>query len=209
MVRNERKARLPSVRRGAGESLPERREEFVDEHLPPIVFLPFLFMPEFEVRFATTADAEVIGWHRARMFQDMGELPLDLFESFRIQSRDALRQMFERENYFGWLASPENEPERIVAGAGVQLREVPPHPQTNPNGKIDIVSGRQAIIQNVFTEPEWRRRGLAALLIKRIIDWTRQEGIYSLVLHASDEGRALYERLGFIATTEMRYNGSC
>jgi GNAT superfamily N-acetyltransferase len=70
----------------------------------------------------------------------------------------------------------------------------------------DIVSGRQAIIQNVFTEPEWRRRGLAALLIKRIIDWTRQEGIYSLVLHASDEGRALYERLGFIATTEMRFN---
>src|SRR5437870_1125032 len=97
---------------------------------------------------------------------------------------------------------PENEPERIVAGAGVQLREVPPHPQTNANGKIDIVSGRQAIIQNVFTEPEWRRRGLAALFIKRIIDRTRQEGIYSLVLHASDEGRALYERLGFIATTE-------
>ena len=91
----------------------------------------------------------------------------------------------------------------------MQLREVPRHPQTNLNGKIDIVSGRQAIIQNVFTEPDWRRRGLAALLIKRIIDWTRQEGIDSLVLHASDEGRAFYERLGFIATTEMRYNGSC
>ena len=163
----------------------------------------------FQFRLATSADVDLISWHRARMFQDMGELPLDLFESFRIQSRDALRQMFERENYFGWLASPENEPKRIVAGAGVQLREVPPHPQTNANGKIDIVSGRQAIIQNVFTEPEWRRRGLAALLIKRIIDRTRQEGIYSLVLHASDEGRALYERLGFIATTEMRYNGSC
>jgi len=160
----------------------------------------------FQFRLATSADVDLISWHRARMFQDMGELPLDLFESFRIQSRDALRQMFERENYFGWLASPENEPERIVAGAGVQLREVPPHPQTNPNGKIDIVSGRQAIIQNVFTEPEWRRRGLAALLIKRIIDWTRQEGIYSLVLHASDEGRALYLLFKFTATTEMRFN---
>jgi GNAT superfamily N-acetyltransferase len=114
--------------------------------------------------------------------------------------------MFEREIYFGWLASPENEPGQIVAGAGVQLREVPPHPQTDANGKIDIVSGRQAIIQNVFTEPEWRRRGLAALLIKRIITWTREQGIDSLVLHASDEGRALYERLGFIATTEMRFD---
>src|SRR5437762_10813585 len=159
----------------------------------------------FQIRCATVADLELISWHRARMFQDMSELPADLFESFRIQSRDALRQMFELKNYFGWLASPENEPERIVAGAGVQLREVPPHPQTNANGKIDIVSGRQAIIQNVFTEPEWRRRGLAALLIKRIIDRTRQQGIESLVLHASDDGRAVYERLGFIATTEMRF----
>ena len=160
----------------------------------------------FQIRRATVADLELISLHRARMFQDMGELPPDLFESFRVQSRDKLQSMFEREIYFGWLASPENEPGQIVAGAGVQLREVPPHPQTDANGKIDIVSGRQAIIQNVFTEPEWRRRGLAALLIKRIIAWTREQGIDSLVLHASDEGRALYERLGFIATTEMRFN---
>jgi len=160
----------------------------------------------FRIRRATVADVELISWHRARMFKDMGELPPGLFDSFRIQSRDALRQMFERENFIGWLAAPENQLDKIVAGAGVQLREVPPHPEPNADGKIDIVSGRQAIIQNVFTEPEWRRRGLAALLIKRIIDWTHAQGIESLVLHASDEGRALYERLGFIATTEMRFN---
>ena len=157
------------------------------------------------IRLATIVDLELISWHRARMFQDMGELPPDLFDSFRVQSRDQLQRMFERENYVGWLANPENEPGRIVAGAGVQLREVPRYPQINANGKVDIVSGRQAIIQNVFTEPEWRRHGLAALLIKRIIDWARERGIDSLVLHASDEGRALYERLGFISTTEMRF----
>jgi GNAT superfamily N-acetyltransferase len=162
-------------------------------------------MSEFHIRIATIADLELISWHRARMFQDMGELPPDLFESFRVQSREKLQTMLDRGDYSGWLASPENEPERIVAGAGVQLREVPPRPQPEANGKIDIVSGRQAIIQNVFTEPDWRRRGLAALLIKRIIDWTREKGIDSLVLHASDEGRALYERLGFISTTEMRF----
>jgi len=160
----------------------------------------------FQIRLATIADLELISWHRARMFQDMGELPPELFESFRGQSLETLQSMFERGEYVGWLASLENEPEQIVAGAGVQLREVPPHPQTNSNGKIDIVSGRQAIIQNVFTEPEWRRRRLAALLIERIIDWTRKKGIDSVVLHASDVGRALYERLGFIVTTEMRFN---
>jgi GNAT superfamily N-acetyltransferase len=161
----------------------------------------------FDIRLATLADLELISWHRARMFQDMGELLPELFETFRRQSRDKLHRMFERGEYIGWLISPENEPEHVVAGAGVQLREVPPHPQTNANGKIDIVSGRQAIIQNVFTEPQWRRRGLAALLIKRIIDWSRDDGVDSLVLHASDEGRALYERLGFIATSEMRFCG--
>ena len=164
-------------------------------------------MSQFRIRLATISVVEVISWHRARMFQDMGELPPDLFDSFRAQSLQALRQTFDRGDYIGWLARPENEPERIIAGAGVQLREVPPHPQSNAKGKIDIVFGQQAIIQNVYTEPDWRRRGLAALLIKRVIDWTREQGIDSLVLHASDDGRAVYERLGFIPTTEMRFVG--
>src|SRR5260370_10814538 len=106
----------------------------------------------FRVRRATVADIATIASHRARMFRDMGDLPLELFETFLSQSRNKLQRMFERGEYTGWLASAESEPERIVAGAGVQLREVPPHPQTNANGKIDIVSGRQAIIQNVFTK---------------------------------------------------------
>jgi GNAT superfamily N-acetyltransferase len=161
----------------------------------------------FDIRLATLADLELISWHRARMFRDMGDLPPELFEAFRAQSKDRLHRMFEQGEYIGWLISPENKPERIVAGAGVQLREVAPHPLTKPNGEIAIAKGRQALIINVFTEPEWRRRGLAALLIKRIIDWSREEGIDSLVLHASDEGRPLYERLGFVARNEMRFSG--
>ena len=141
------------------------------------------------------------------MFSDMGELPAEMFDPFRAQSLSALRKMFEQASYVGWLASPSDDLNKIVAGAGVQLREVPPHPQPDANGKIDIVAGRQAIIQNVYTEPKWRRHGLAGLLIKRIIDWTREQGIQSLVLHASDDGRAVYERLGFIQTTEMRFRG--
>ena len=166
-----------------------------------------MMAPQFQVRLATPDDLELISWHRARMFADMGELPQELLESSRAQSLATLQRMFEGGQYIGWLASSPNSPGKIVAGAGVQLREVPPHPQPDAKGKIDIVSGRQAIIQNVYTEPEWRRRGLAALLIKMIIDWTREQGIDSLVLHASDEGRAVYQRLGFIATTEMRFRG--
>ncbi|HET9800411.1 MAG TPA: GNAT family N-acetyltransferase [Chthoniobacterales bacterium] len=159
----------------------------------------------FNIRLATRADLEVISHHRARMFSDMGTLPPEVFDSFRIQSLEALRSIFERGVYVGWLASPQDDPEEIVAGAGVQVREMPPRPQSDATGKIDIIWGKQIIIQNVYTEPEWRRRGLASLLIKSILDWAREEAIDSVVLHASDKGRAVYERLGFIATNEMRF----
>ncbi len=161
-------------------------------------------MSQFQIRFATPADLDIIADHRARMFFDMGELSAELFDTFRAQSRETLRGLLERDQYIGWLASPHDEQAKIVAGAGVALRNVAPHPQPDGAGKFKIVSGRQAIIQNVFTEPEWRRRGLAALLLKTIIDWTRDQRIESVVLHASDKGRAVYERLGFVATTEMR-----
>lgn len=62
-------------------------------------------------------------------------------------------------------------------------------------------------ILNVFTEPEWRRRGAAALLIQHITNWSRKQRLDRLVLHSSAEGRALYERLGFIATNEMKFTG--
>ena len=141
------------------------------------------------------------------MFTDMRELPAEMFETFLVQSREALHRMFELNQYIGWLATSIDQPETIVAGAGVQLREVPPHPQPDAKGKVNIVSGRQATIQNVYTEPAWRRRGLAMLLMKEVISWAQKTGIDSLVLHASDDGRPLYEKLGFIATTEMRFRG--
>lgn len=161
----------------------------------------------FQIRPATRADLDVISDHRARMFHDMGELSAEMFETFRVQSKEALHRLFATNQYVGWLASPQVEPEKIVAGAGVTLREVAPHPQPNSAGTFEIVSGRQAIIQNVYTEPDWRRRGLGTLLMKEIIAWSQKTGIDSLVLHASDVGRPLYERLGFVATTEMRFRG--
>jgi citrate lyase synthetase len=47
--------------------------------------------------------------------------------------------------------------------------------------------------------------GAAALLIQHIINWSREQRLDRLVLHASTEGRALYKRLGFIATKEMKF----
>jgi GNAT superfamily N-acetyltransferase len=163
-------------------------------------------MESFRIRLATSADTDIIAHHRAQMFQDMGDIPPELFESFRSRSRDKIQRMLESSEYVGWLASPGND-DKIVGGAGVQLRDVMPHPATDADGKAAIAEGRHAIIINVFTEPEWRRRGLAALLIRRIIDWSRAERLDRLILHAAEDARPLYQRLGFVATNEMKFVG--
>jgi len=162
---------------------------------------------QFHVRFATPADAFTIGWHRARMFQDMGDVPANLFSAFCAKSQERLRVSLTSGEYVGWLASPKDALNTIVGGAGVHLRQVLPHPLETPRG-IAIAEGRHGIIQNVFTEPDWRRRGVATLLVRQIIDWAQEQHLDNLVLHSSEAGRELYERLGFVATNEMRLAGS-
>lgn len=138
------------------------------------------------------------------MFQDMGLVPDGLFESFRTKALDRLTEALASGDYLGWLASEMNAPEKVIAGAGVIIRLVPPFPHPGENGKIRIAEGRQGLIVNVFTEPEWRRNGVGTLLMRHIIDWSRQQNLDDLVLHASEHGRRLYEKLGFVLTNEMR-----
>ena len=163
--------------------------------------------PRFEIRLAGVADAALIASHRARMFQEMGLVPDPLFEIYRASCETRIREMLETGEYIGWLACPNDSPDQIVAGAGVQLRRTLPHPVGEPGEDIKIADGRHAIIINVFTEREWRRRGVAKILMNKIITWARRERLDRLVLHASDEGRALYDQMGFVQNNEMRFRG--
>jgi ribosomal protein S18 acetylase RimI-like enzyme len=61
-------------------------------------------------------------------------------------------------------------------------------------------------VLNVYVDPVWRRRGVAKALMRTLLDALSERGIGRIVLHASDEGRGLYERLGFVATNEMRFS---
>jgi len=159
---------------------------------------------QFTIRLATPKDVDIIAEHRARMFDEMGEVPPNGFEVLRTKSRARLEELLNRGEYVGWLAIPISDPDTIVGGAGVQLRYVLPHPVSRTKGENSIAEGRHAIIINVFTEPGWRRQGIAQLLLKKIMDWARTEKLDCLVLHASKAGRSLYERLGFVVTNEMR-----
>jgi RimJ/RimL family protein N-acetyltransferase len=162
--------------------------------------------PEVLVRRAEVDDAAVIARHRARMFQDMGDISTETFDDFVAASRDWTERALASGEYIGWLAAPKATPDVVIAGAGVQLRKVAPHPCRPPHDGA-FAQGRHAIVINVFTEPEWRRRGVALLLMEELLRWARQEKLDRLVLHASPHARSLYAKIGFIATNEMRFGG--
>ena len=161
---------------------------------------------QFLIRRAELDDAPVVAWHRARMFQDMGEIPARMFDDFVEASRVWTERALANGEYLGWFAIPKTQPDAIAAGAGVQLRQVPPHP-LRPSKGDGFAKGRHAIVLNVFTEPEWRKRGVAVLLMNEILRWAQDEKLDQLVLHASAQARSLYERMGFTATNEMRFGG--
>jgi GNAT superfamily N-acetyltransferase len=159
---------------------------------------------EFLIRPADVSDAAVIATHRTRMFRDMGEISGGAFDDFLAASQAWTERALASGEYVGWLATPQTEPAVIIAGAGVQRRQVPPHP-CRPARNGAFARGRHAIVLNVFTEPDWRKRGAALLLMEEIIRWAREEKLDRLVLHASPQARSLYERMGFVATNEMRF----
>ncbi len=96
-------------------------------------------------------------------------------------------------DYIGWLVQSGDE---VVAGAGVNLQERVPVP-----GCYRV--GLWAHIANFYTAPQHRRRGLARLLMTTILEWTRLHEVDHVTLVASDEGRPLYESLGFRPTSDM------
>ena len=165
-------------------------------------------MPDvnFIVRTATSVDVDIIARHRAEMFRDIHGLDDATCTSLLAASRTALDPLLASGEYLGWLASPVDDPRHIVGGAGIRLRAALPSVQTH-DGKTTVAVGRQGLIVNVFTEHAWRRRGLARLLMRRLMSDVQQLELASIVLHASAEGRPLYRAMGFEATNEMRYAG--
>lgn len=158
----------------------------------------------FAIRRASAADAPVLARHRAEMFRDMGELPDDLYGTLVEAATAYFATAVPGGSYVAWVAQARSGPDEIVGGAGLQLRVLLPRP--DPSG-ARLVRGPQGLIMNVFTERPWRRRGVAEALMREVLGWCRANGVESVVLHASDNGRPLYEKLGFTPTNEMRYRG--
>jgi len=62
-------------------------------------------------------------------------------------------------------------------------------------------------IFSVYVIPGYRRRGIARALTRATVAWLRSAGCSVIRLRASDDGRRLYEALGFVPSLEMELRG--
>lgn len=130
------------------------------------------------------------------MFRDMKEVDEQGASIIENASEDHLAALIEAREYFGFLAEHEGV---VVGGGGVWLRPLLPRPGT-------LQGAMEAYVLNVYTEPEHRRSGVARAIMEAIIDWSRDRRLARVTLHASKDGRSLYEAFGFEPTNEMRIN---
>jgi len=149
--------------------------------------------PELIIRDATLDDIPEILRQRRRMYEDMNYTDTTALDHMISTSADFLTSALADCSFRGWLASLSDV---IVGGGAVLITPWPSHPY---DGHC-----RRATILNVYTYPQFRRRGVARRIMQTMIDWCRSQNFAVVYLHASNDGRPLYEALGFVPTTEMR-----
>lgn len=80
---------------------------------------------------------------------------------------------------------------RTAGASFLNIYERPANPGM-PNGRMGELS-------NVFTYPQYRSRGLATAMVRRLIQAAEERGVARIDLSASEAGRPVYEKLGFEA----------
>jgi GNAT superfamily N-acetyltransferase len=79
--------------------------------------------------------------------------------------------------------------DKIVATSGIMFWRHLPGPAT--------LDGRKAVIANMYTLPEYRKQGIATELMKLQIEEAKTRGVNIINLSATEDGRKVYEKLGF------------
>ena len=145
------------------------------------------------LRPSTLSDLEIHVTHRVALFREMEtgseEGLRRMAEAFRHQLRNGL----VTGRWRGFLVEDEGRP---VAGVLLQAKEALPTPAT----PLSV----RGYLFNIYTEPSHRRQGLAARLTDAALDLARECGLEIVELHASLEAEGLYQRMGFVPTSEMR-----
>jgi len=137
---------------------------------------------------ATLQELDFLVETRLEVLHDVFSIPQDKdLSELAKASREYYKRGIPSGEHIACLAFKEG----LFAGCGgICLYQEMPSP--------DNYSGLCGYLMNIYTRPEFRRRGVG----KRVVGWLTEQGLRcgakKIYLEASDEGRPLYENMGFI-----------
>ena len=103
----------------------------------------------------------------------------------------ALRDYYDRHmadgTFVSWIAV---DGEKIIGTSGMSFVEKPPY--------FGCPSGKMGLLSSMYTDPEYRRQGIAKELLDRVVKEARNYGCGTVQITASDMGVKLYSAYGFI-----------
>lgn len=140
------------------------------------------------IRRATVADLPTLVELRLALFRAMG-VAGDTPDGgvLAVALADYFATALPAGRFRAWLAC---EPDGAVIGCGgLVFAQKPPAPGN--------CSGREAYVMNMYTIPAWRGRGVAGQILGQILGFVRDSGVTSVRLHATAQGRPIYECAGF------------
>lgn len=145
------------------------------------------------IRPAVLADLPTLLAMRRAMFRDMRFADESRIDDSARQFGVWVEPRLASGEFRAWLA--QDGPDAVAGAAAWSYPWFP---------GVHDPTERIGYLLNVYTAPSHRRRGLARRLVLTCIEHLKAQGIRRIALHYSDEGKALYEGLGFVATKEMR-----
>ena len=139
-------------------------------------------------RKATLADLEILTQTRIEVLRAANQLSDDVdMSEVKRQSFEYYQNALRDNTHLAYLIFDE---ETFVGAGGISYFQVMPT-YHNP-------TGNKAYIMNMYTNPNYRRQGIAFKTLDLLVTDAREKGITAISLEATDMGRPLYEKYGFI-----------
>lgn len=145
------------------------------------------------IRRAALDDIELLIEWRMEVLREVFSLPLSKnTDGLEQENRAYYQRALAQEEHIACFACMEEE---LVGCGGICLYQEMPSPD-NPSGKC-------AYLMNIYTRPRSRKQGVGGAIVKWLADQAAERGISKIYLEASEEGKRLYTKMGFIPMGDM------
>jgi predicted acetyltransferase len=123
-----------------------------------------------------------------------GQQTMEAVQEFRNRNREYVQRSIQNNSFIAYLARYGNE----IAGIGGMVLREQPGSFKNPSGKVGYIF-------NMYTFPQFRRRGICSEILRLLLDQAGRMGIVAFELHASEQGEFVYKQNGFEKHSEPTY----